>query len=104
MSNDSHAHDSHGAGEKKASGGGDRGFMVDRLFKRLIDYVSEGIARLIAFILIVVTIGALIGWVIAQRHAPFILVFAPAALGIIAYYERDIAILLFVGLLLFVVF
>ncbi len=101
MSHDSHS-DS-GGGGKKASGGGDRSFMVDRLFQRIVSYVSEGIAKLIAFILIVVTIGALIGYVIAQRQAPFLLVFAPAALGIIAYYERDVAILLFVALLLFVV-
>ena len=98
--------DDHGeaAQSKGKDSGDDKTFMVDRFFSRLADYITEEIAKLVAFLLILVTIGALVGYVIATRQAPFLLVFVPAVLGIIAYYERDIAILLFVALLLFVVF
>ncbi|MBI4210668.1 MAG: hypothetical protein HY544_04145 [Candidatus Diapherotrites archaeon] len=102
MSHDEQGHDNgHGEGKK---GDKDKSFMVDRFLGRIGDYIAGGIAKLVAFILIIMTVGALVGYVIAQRQAPFLLVFLPATLGIIAYYERDIAVLLFVALLLFVVF
>ncbi|GEM_PF-2920192 len=100
---DPHGHDDHGGGEKH-SGGGGRHFMADRFLGRVLDYITGGIAKLVAFILIIMTVGAIVGYVISQRQAPFLLVFVPAALGVIAYYERDIAIVLFAALLLFVVF
>ena len=98
----SHGDDDHG-GDKKAPGGGNRHFMVDRFFSRIVDYVTGGIAKLIAFIFIMITVGALIGYFIASKQWPFLLVFIPAALGVVAYYERDVAIILFAALLLFVV-
>lgn len=101
---DSHGPDGHGGGEKKSSGGGDRSFMADRFLGRIFEYISDGIGKLIAFILIMITVGALIGYYISYRHWDFLLVFVPAGLGIIAYYERDIAIILFAALLLLVVF
>lgn len=96
---DSHGHSDHGH-EKK--GNGDRSFMVDRFFERIVDYISGRIAKLIALMFIIMTVGALIGYFIAIKQAPFIFIFLPATLGIIAYYERDVAIVLFVALLLFV--
>ena len=104
---DSHGHEHDDHGEKK---GGGRGFLFDWFLAKGLNYATGGIdltdiiAKIVAFVLIVMSIGALIGYIIAQREAPFLLVFAPAALAIIAYYERDIAIVLFVALLLFVVF
>ena len=101
----SDGHDSgHGNGDgAKKDSGGEKGFMVDRFFGRIMEYVGEGIAKLVAFLLIIVSIGAIFGFYVAIKGGNPLLLLIPAGLGAIAYYERDIAILIFVGILLFVV-
>ena len=95
--------DAHGKGEdKKGSGDDDRTFMVDRFFARVTNFVSDEIAKLVLFVFVLITIGAVIGFVVAERQFNPVWIFAPAVVGIIAYYERDIAILLFVAIILFV--
>ena len=97
---DAHGHDAgHGDGAAKESGGR-KGSMSDNFINKIIDFVTENIAKAVAFIFILVTIGAVLGWEIAQRGANPLFLFVPAAIGIVAYYERDIAIILFVALIL----
>lgn len=109
MSNDSHGKDDHGGGDNKSPGGIiDRRFLADWFLARGLNYITGGIdltgiiAKIVTVVLVIMTIGALIGYTISQRQAPFLYVFIPAGLGIVAYYERDIAIILFIALLLFV--
>ncbi|VVB99870.1 Uncharacterised protein [uncultured archaeon] len=47
-------------------------------------------------ILILISLGAVLGYIIAWRQWEFYWALAPAALGVLAYYERDIAFLIFI--------
>ena len=88
--------------EKKAGNGGGKNFMVDRFISGLTDWIAEGIGKFVAFILFMVTVGAVFGYFVAVRDLNALWLMAPAVVGLIAYYERDIAIVLFVIILVIV--
>src|SRR3989344_752711 len=93
MAHEEEKHESSKGSEKGKS-------MSDDLFSKIVDYVQGKIATFVAFLFLLITIGAIYGALIVA-HRGFdaltpILIVAPALLGIFAYYNRDFAILLFV--------
>ena len=99
-----HGHDTgHGSGGGNKGSGSEKSFVVDKIFGRVMDYIGEKIAKLVAFMLLIITIGAIFGFYVAQKSGNPLFLLIPACLGIVAYYERDIATLIFVGILLFVI-
>ena len=59
--------------------------------------VSEQVSTFVAFIFFIITVGAVYGALVAARNPtmePFLLI-VPAVLGLIAFYNRDIATLFF---------
>lgn len=102
---DDHRHDHH-HDEKPAASSGKS--MSDDLFNKVIDYVQGKIATFVAFLFLLITIGAIYGAVVVSHPgteaiSPF-LVIAPAIMGFIAYYNRDFAVFLFILLFLFFIF
>jgi len=82
--------------------------MSDSLINKIIDYVQGKISTFVAFLFLLVTIGAIYGALVISHPgfegiAPF-LVIAPAALGFLAYYNRDFAIFIFIILFLLFIF
>jgi len=83
--------------------------MTDDLFGKIVDYVRGGIATFVAFLFLLITIGAIYGALVVthsggiQGIAPILLI-APAFLGFVAYYNRDFAVAIFILLLLFFIF
>ncbi|AJF60722.1 MAG: hypothetical protein QT03_C0001G1242 [archaeon GW2011_AR10] len=78
----------------------------DPLFERIGDYVTGKIATFVAFLFFLITIGAVYAVVITQTplvgFTP-LLIIAPAIVGLIAYYNRDLALLLFAMLVLLII-
>ncbi|HZX19808.1 MAG TPA: hypothetical protein VFF13_02240 [archaeon] len=96
---DSHG-DSHAIEESKASGKSPSP-MSDNIFERVLNYITTGIQRFVAFLFFLFTAGALYGIFITRASPaaqPFLLI-APAAVGLLAYYNRAFAIWAFVVLI-----
>ncbi len=80
--------------------------MIDKAFDKFSSYLSDRISAFVAFLFLLITIGAFYGYLIVPRfpELSFYLLIAPIALALIAYYNRTFASILFVGLLFFVFF
>lgn len=79
---------------------------TDELFKKLSASANKSVGNFAAFIFIVLFIGVAIGTYVASRHSRYIelSLIAPLLIGIIAYYNRNYAILLsaiLIGALIF---
>lgn len=75
---------------------------VDTWFGKLFDNLGGAISSFIAFLFILFTLGAVYGYVVFTRLpnlAP-LLIATPAIIGLIAYYNRNFALILFVALML----
>jgi len=75
---------------------------VDSFFRGVSNYITGTISAFVSFLFFVFTLGAVVIW-IAQRLAPEfveLIILLPAVAGIIAYYNRTFAIVLFIGFLL----
>ncbi len=99
----SSGHDSHGHGESHSeTKTKDKNNMfdetIDKLAKRIENYITGGISKLIAAILFLITIGAAYGYLAASRGEPIAeyFIIAPAVAGLIAYYNRSFAVILFI--------
>ncbi|MCR4368856.1 MAG: hypothetical protein NUV67_03040 [archaeon] len=88
----------HLEGEKKDS-------TTDSFFSRLEGYISGGISRFVAFLFFLVTIGAFYGYFLSKRDtdASQYLLLAPAVIGLLAYYDRAFALIIFALLVVFVI-
>ena len=79
---------------------------VDRLFLSVADYVSGKISNFVSFLFFLYTAGVVVG-VLAMRYAPdyvAYVIIAPAIAGLISYYNRTIAAILFAGFLFWLFF
>lgn len=98
--------DGHGGGSGGAWPGGgspsDIKCHTDNVFKKVEDYITKSIQSFVAFLFILVSIGAVIGYLVAQKPGSEWLVLVPAAAGLIAYYNRDFAVLVLGTLVLIV--
>ena len=83
--------------------------MSDNIFGKIVDYIQGGIATFVAFLFLLITIGAIYGALVVthsggiQGIAPILLI-TPALLGFVAYYNRDFAVAIFILLILFFIF
>ena len=73
-------------------------------YEKIMGYIASRVSSFVAFLFFLFTMGAFFGMV-AVQHAPqfaFYIVMAPAVLGLIAYYNRSFATVMFILLLIFV--
>ena len=72
-------------------------------FQQLEDFITTGISKFIAALFILISLGGLFGWFVAQKGGPFVwLLILPAIIGLFAFYNRGFAVFGFVLILLFV--
>lgn len=92
-----------GSGEAAQPAAVDAVGKVDSVFQRVINYVGKRISNFVAFLFFLFTAGMVFGVIIAFRFPSFMhwFILAPAVMGLIAYYNRTIATILFIGLLIF---
>ena len=85
------------ADEKKGSFG-----TADRFFSKASGWLSERISAFVAFLFLLFGAGALYATFVVPRisgYEPYLLA-APFLLALIAYYNRTVATVLFIGLLI----
>lgn len=97
---DSHSHDSHAPSPSATSG-----FIasqMDSIFQKIEDYVTEKLAGFVAFLFILIFVGVVFTLIVLRvptsEISPILL--APLIAALIAYYNRDLAVILFLGLVL----
>lgn len=78
---------------------------VDGWFSKIVGYTTTQISRFVAFLFLLFFLGAVYGLIVAGRDTELktYLIIAPAVLGLIAYYDRGFAVLLFILLIVFFV-
>ncbi len=94
---ESHGHEE--AQAKAAPTSGAAACKCDPFFDKVSNYVTGKIATFVAFLFFLITIGAVYALVITK--APLdslttVLILAPAAVGLLAYWNRDLAVIIFV--------
>ncbi len=76
---------------------------IERRFSTLAGYISSRISTFVAFLFLLFALGAFFGAFVYTKFPEIAIYFiiAPAVLGLIAYYNRTIAVILFA---IFIVF
>jgi len=85
---------------------GETNKTIDSWFTRIQKYTSAKISHFVAFLFFLVALGAFLMMVVMQRYpneAVWVII-APAAAGLLAYYNRGFAIVLFIGLFFLMLF
>lgn len=79
---------------------------IDAFFARMSGYVGEKASAFVAFLFLILAAGILIGFFVMTKAPEYIhhAILAPVLLGLIAYYNRSIAVFLFMVAVAFVVF
>ncbi|NMA44875.1 MAG: hypothetical protein GX950_03640 [Candidatus Diapherotrites archaeon] len=78
---------------------------IDGIYSKIQKKVTGSIAEFVAFFFFVITLGSLVTiYIITQfpQHA-FWVVLTPALAGIISYYNRTFATIIFLGILLLLI-
>jgi hypothetical protein len=77
---------------------------VDDWFVKIQDYITKKLGSFVAFLFLLVALGAFIGVIVSHRwpHYSMFTVIVPGIAGLLAYYNRTIAMILFTLLLIFV--
>ncbi len=86
----------------KESHGDEKKPIMDKLFTDLLNYITKSISTFVAFLFILITFGAIIGYMVGVRREDEWLVITPAIIGMIAYYNRAFAVAIFLIVLVFV--
>jgi len=76
---------------------------VDSWFIRVQEYITKKIGAFVAFLFLLVALGAFTALMVMQRWPEYAMftVIVPGAAGILSYYNRSVAIILFALLLVF---
>ena len=79
---------------------------VDSWFMKIQDYTTKKIGSFVAFLFLLIAWGAFTAILVMQRWPEYAIftVAVPGAAGLLAYYNRDVAVLLFGLLLVFAFF
>lgn len=79
---------------------------LDKLFKKLSGKVVERVSTFVAFLFLLYASGVMLGIFIVTQHPEYIYhaIAAPVILGLISYYNRDVAMVLFVLFFIFIIF
>ena len=85
---------------------GETNKTIDSWFAKIQKYVVAKIGHFVAFLFFLIALGAFLMMMFAQRYPnqAIWVVIAPAAAGLLAYYNRGFAIVLFVGLFFLMLF
>ena len=85
---------------------GDTEKKVDSWYAKIQKYLTAKISSFVAFLFLLVAAGAWAGLMMASLYPEmaFLAVLIPAAAGIVAYYNRTLATILFFGLIIFFFF
>lgn len=85
--------------------GAEKSGKVDSWFEKIQDYVTEVIGAFVAFLFLIFALGAGFALFVAKQwpDKAFFIVLIPAASGLLAYYNRTYATLVFIGLVALVV-
>lgn len=77
-------------------------FNLDKFFDDLSTKVTETLKSFIAFLFLLLAVGAAYGFFVTLKHTEIapLLVILPAVLGLIAYYNKTFAIAIFVLLII----
>lgn len=77
---------------------------IDKAFDKFSSYLSERISVFVAFLFILIWVGAFYGYFVVTRFSELstYLLLAPVGLALLAYYNRGFSALSFAALLLFV--
>ncbi len=77
---------------------------VDPWFLKIQDYTTKKIGSFVAFLFLLVAWGAFAAIMVTQHFPEYaaFTVIVPGAAGILSYYNRDIAVLLFGVLVVFI--
>ena len=105
MAHEEAREESHGGHEEEPhaveapSSSGAKPCKCDPFFDKVSNYVTGKIATFVAFLFFLIAIGAIYAVVIT--NAPLttvttVLILAPAVVGLLAYWNRDIAVIIFV--------
>jgi low affinity Fe/Cu permease len=75
---------------------------ADRLFGKLSGWLGRKISTFVAFLFLLFAAGAFYGSLIVPRAGQWgaLLLIAPLALALVAYYNRGVAVILFMGIAL----
>ena len=93
---DTHANANDNAKAKASTG--EHVCRTDPLFEQVEKYVTGKIATFVAFLFLLITLGAFYAVVITGAtldSTSILLVLAPAIVGLVAYANRDIALIIF---------
>lgn len=96
---DTHGHESHDTPAAHASAATAAKCRSDDWFKGVQDYATGKIATFVAFLFLLITLGAVYAVIVTGATLSgftTVLILAPAIVGLIAYANRDIAVVLFV--------
>jgi len=77
---------------------------IDSWYEKIMGYITNRISSFVAFLFFLFAIGAVFGICVAMRwpHLASWIVIIPAVIGLIAYYNRTFATVMFFLLLVFV--
>ncbi|MDD5147949.1 MAG: hypothetical protein PHH08_00620 [Candidatus ainarchaeum sp.] len=76
---------------------------IEKRFTGMASYLGAQISRFVAFLFLLFALGAFFGAFVYTRfpHVAIYFIIAPAVLGLIAYYNRTAAVILFIAFLVF---
>jgi len=85
-----------------AKNGGKLAGEADKLFGKLSGWLGKQISTFVAFLFLLFAAGAFYGSFIVPKAGQWgaLLLAAPLALALVAYYSRGIAVILFIGIAL----
>ncbi len=77
---------------------------LDSWYEKIMGYITNRVSSFVAFLFFLFTLGAFFGLAVATKapHLAPYFVIVPALLGLIAYYNRTFATVMFLLLLVFV--
>jgi len=78
---------------------------LDSWYEKIMNYLSERVSSFVAFLFFLFTVGAFFGLTVASKwpHLSPWIILVPAVLGLIAYYNRAFATIVFFLLVIFVI-
>ena len=82
--------------------GDSKGSRTDKYFAQASSWLSEKISRFVSFLFLLFGAGAIYGAIIVPRFSQYsiYLLGVPILLALIAYYNRGVAAVLFMGMIL----
>ena len=74
---------------------------VDSAFQKILNYVGKQISNFVAFLFLLFTAGIAFGMYVTHNYPEYsgLFILIPALLGLVAYYNRTVAIIALIALM-----